>query len=205
MTSLQTLKSRMPAFSWARVVSDIVSPPIVWAVIVLPVAIQYAPEQALFWAVLYSIPICLLPIIYIALMVWQGKIGDIHMKERRERYRPLLVSIVCTGFALWLLRLLNAPNIFPLLALISLVQISVIALITLAWQISMHAMSISSAMVAVGIIFSLSVAILLLPLVVLVGTARLRLQRHTPAQVIAGILVGALVPLLVLVALYSTL
>lgn len=203
MTNLQTLRLRLPRFSWARVVSDIISPPIVWAVIVLPVAVQYAPEQALYWTVLYSIPICLLPIIYIAMMVWRGKIGDIHMKERRERYRPLLVSIVCTSFALWLLRLLNAPTIFPLLALISLVQISVIALITLAWQISMHAMSIASAMVAAGIIFSLSVALLLLPLVVLVGTARLRLQRHTPAQVIAGTLVGALVPLIVLIVLYS--
>ena len=40
-----------------------------------------------------------------------------------------------------------------------------------------------------------------LPLVVLVGAARLRLKRHTPAQILAGTLVGAIVPVVVVLLL----
>ena len=76
--------------------------------------------------------------------------------------------------------------------------ITVIAIITLMWQISMHAMSITSATIAVGVFFSVGSALLLVPLVVLVSAARLSLKRHTPAQILAGTLVGALVPVIVL-------
>jgi membrane-associated phospholipid phosphatase len=192
-----------PEFSWARVVSDIISPPVVWAVMVLPVALHYSTTtgQALGWALIYSLFVSLLPIVFVAVMVARGKIGDMHMKERHERYLPFLVSIGCTLIAFALLLVLNAPPALPLLAIISVVNIAVIALITLMWQISMHAMSISSATIAVGVIFSIGTALLLVPLVVLVGIARLRLKRHTPAQVVAGTLIGAIVPMLVLIAL----
>lgn len=186
--------------SWARVVSDVLSPPVVWGLLVIPVALQYTETRsnALFWAILYSVFICIIPVVFIAWMVARGKIGDIHMKERKERFRPMLVAIVCTSIVWWLLRRLDAPPAFPLLALMTLVQITFIMLITLAWQISMHMMSIAGATVAIGIIFSIGAAMAMIPLVMLVGAARLQLKRHTPAQVIAGTIVGALVPVLLL-------
>src|SRR4051794_26725221 len=119
MTTLSRVQQyfRVPEFSWARVVSDVVSPPVVWAVMVLPVAIAYSAtvSQALGWAFLYSLLICLLPLAFISLMVWWGKIGDIHMKERRDRFYPFLVSIVCTLFACILLYAMDAPRVLPLL------------------------------------------------------------------------------------------
>lgn len=205
MTTLSRVQQyfRMPEFSWARVVSDVVSPPVVWAVTVLPVAFAYSATagQALGWAFIYSLFICLLPLAFIGLMVWWGKIGDMHMKERRDRLYPFLVSILCTLLACILLYKLDAPRVLPLLALISLINISLIALITIMWQISMHAMSITSATIAVGLFFSVGSAMLLVPLVVLVGAARLRLKRHTPAQILAGTLVGAIAPVIVLLVL----
>jgi membrane-associated phospholipid phosphatase len=54
-------------------------------------------------------------------------------------------------------------------------------------------MSITSAVVATGILFGIGPALLVSPLVPLVGAARLKLHRHTPAQVIAGTLVGAVI------------
>ncbi len=207
MTTLSRVQQyfRVPEFSWARVVSDVVSPPVVWAVMILPVAIAYSAtvSQALGWAFLYSLLICLLPLAFISVMVWWGKIGDIHMKERRDRFYPFIVSIICTLIACILLYTLNAPRVLPLLALITLINISLIALITLMWQISMHAMSIASATIAAGVFFSIGVAVALVPLIVLVGAARLRLNRHTPAQILAGALVGALVPVVVLLLLAS--
>lgn len=187
--------------SWARVVSDILSPPLVWAILVVPVAIHYAENttSAIFWAILYGMFISLLPVLYVAYHVWRGNIADIHMKNRHERFRPLLVSIMCTAIVWWLLKVMQAPPALPLLALMSLVQITVIAVITLGWQISMHMMSIAGAVVAIGIIFSVGTALFLMPLVPLVAAARLNLKRHTPAQVIAGTIIGSILPAMVLV------
>lgn len=186
--------------SWARIVSDVLSPPMVWAILAIPVAIQHSRStiHALFWAALYSFFICLIPISYVAYHVWRGNISDIHMKERRQRLRPLVVSIVSTATVWWLLKRFDAPAVFPLLAILSLVQIAVIAIITTIWQISMHMMSIAGAVIAVGIIFSVSLALMLVPAVALVAAARLHLGRHTPAQIIAGTILGALVPVLIL-------
>lgn len=197
------IKDKIPQqrrISWARIVSDLVSPPLVWAILVVPVALRYSETtiNAIFWAVLYAIFVSLLPIVYVAFNVWRGKISDIHMKNRRERIRPLLVSILCTAIVWYLLKVLGAPRAFPLLALMSLIQITIIALITLGWQISMHMMSIAGAVVAMGIIFNISLGLMMIPLVPLVAAARLSLKRHTPAQVIAGTIIGALLPVMFL-------
>jgi len=207
MTSL-TQKMRdcsFPCISWARLVSDVVSPPVVWAVLAIPVALHYSEtvSAGLFWALIYSLFICFIPLAYIAWMVSTGRIGDIHMKERHERMRPLLVSILSTIVVWWLLRQLDAPPAIPLLALITLMEIIVIAAITLFWQISMHMMSISGAAMATSLVFSVGWALWLVPLVVLVGAARLHLKRHTSAQIFAGTLVGTFVPALLLITVFG--
>lgn len=183
---------------WARLVSNILSPPVIWAIMAFPIAFRDAAssEQALTWAVIYCLLVCLLPLLYVVWMVKRGTITDLHMEMRQQRIRPFIVSIICTTIAWWTLRFLGAPSVVPLFALFSLVQIAVVAVITLVWQISMHAMSITGAVVAAGAFFGIIPALILLPLIILVSAARLKLQRHTLAQVIAGALVGVLVPLI---------
>jgi len=182
---------------WAQIVSNVLSPPLVWAVMVLPIAFRDArtPQQAFGWAFVYGLLVCLLPMLYVAWMVHRGSITDLHMRVRRERLRPFAVSLVCTLTAWWALVAMDAPPIVPLFALCSLVQIAVMAGITLVWQISMHAMSISGAAVAAGAFFGAAPALVMLPLILLVSAARLRLKRHTMPQVLAGAAVGVLVPL----------
>lgn len=182
-------------FYWARLISDLVSPPVVWGVMMFPIAFREADsrEIAILWALTYGVLVCLLPVLYIAWMVRRGSISDIHMRLREERLRPFLVSMFCTGLAWGALRLMGAPSVVPLVAIVTLAQLAAMAAITLVWQISIHAMSITSAVVATGILFGLGPALLVSPLVPLVGAARLKLHRHTPAQVVAGTLVGAIV------------
>lgn len=186
--------------NWARIISNLLSPPMVWAVMVFPIAFRYAEtrSQGMIWALTYGVLVCLLPILYIAWMVKRGRIGDLHMKERHERIGPFIVSIVCTALAWQTLRMMGAPSILPLIAGVTLVQLTVMTLITLVWQISMHAMSVMVAVVATGVVFGTGPALAVFPLVPIVGAARLKLQRHTLAQVIAGAAVGALIPLIVL-------
>ena len=83
-----------------------------------------------------------------------------------------------------------------LFALFSLVQIAVMLVITLWWQISMHSMSITGAVMVTGILYGLLPALILSPLIPVVGAARIQLHRHTLAQVVAGIAVGASITLL---------
>lgn len=184
--------------SWARLVSDILSPPVVWAVLAFPIAFRDAPTeiQALTWATMYVVLVCVTPIVYIGMMVKRGHITDMHMKVRQQRIMPFVISIVCAFFA-WLgLQLTDAPFVMPLFAVFSLVQLIVMLVITLIWQISVHAISISGATVATAVLFGAIPALITIPLVVLVGAARVKLERHTPAQVIAGTVVGIAVTLM---------
>lgn len=177
---------------WPRLISDILSPPVIWAVVAFPVAFKGAdtPAQALLWALIYGVIVCLLPALYILSLAARGHITDIHMAVRTQRIRPFIVSIICTMLAWWVLRLLGAPPLLPMFTLFSLIQIAIMLAITLVWQISMHTMSITGAVVIFGALYGPLVGLLLLPLIAVVGAARIKLNRHTPAQVVAGGLVG---------------
>lgn len=198
MATISTYNSpEQPArHQWAQIVSDVLSPPVVWVTVSLLVAYTVSAtfREAVYWAFLYSLFVCVLPVLFIVYQLYTGKIGDIHMKYRHERYQPLLVTIGSTITGWVVLHELDAPVELEILAIISLVQITIISLVTLYWQISMHAMAITSATLAIGVIFNAPLAILTIPLIVLVGAARLTLDRHTPAQVFAGAMVGALAP-----------
>jgi membrane-associated phospholipid phosphatase len=177
----------------------------VWAALALPIAFRDADsqEQALLWATVYILLVCLLPVIFIMWMVWRGSITDLHMEKREQRLRPFLVSVFCTTLAWWVLRFMGAPPVVPLFVLFSLVQVAIMALITLVWQISMHTMSITGATIATSLLFGIIPALLTIPLIMLVGAARLNLKRHTPAQIVGGTVIGALIPVLMFMVLYT--
>jgi hypothetical protein len=188
-----------PRLPWANAVSYALSPPIVWALLAFPIAFHRTDdERALLWALLYGTLVCLLPVIYIAWNVRNGNISDLHMKERRERVRPFLVTLLGTLTALVALTVAGAPPLMSIFALFTLIQIGLTAVITLAWQISIHEVSISSAAVAMGVLYGVIPALILLPFVALVGMARYRLERHTMSQIVAGAALGASVSLLLI-------
>src|SRR5262249_29992258 len=124
-----------------------------------------------------------------------------HMEVRKERIRPFLVSLLGTALAWVLLRSMGAPPLLPMFALVSFVLLGTMLLVTLSWQISMHAMSITCAVVATGALYGIGPALLMSPLTPVVGVARLKLHRHTVAEVVAGSLVGAGVTALFLLIL----
>jgi hypothetical protein len=187
--------------AWARLVSDFVSPPVVWFLLAMTIAFQFAESrtQAFLWITVYAVLICLLPVSYIVWNVRRGNITDIHMKERRQRIRPFVFSMLCAAMGWVVLRLMNTPEMVSSFALFSLLQLAVLAGITLVWQISIHAMSITGAVIAIGAIFGLPQALVLAPLVPIVGVARIKLHRHTHAQVIAGTALGCILSLVLFV------
>jgi hypothetical protein len=193
---------KLSDISWARLVSHLLSPPVVWGALVLLIAFRDADSQgqALLWAAAYGIIVCLLPGLYIVWLVRRGIVTDVHLNRRQERPRVLLLSAACAGLSWWMLRSLGAPPGIPLIAVITLALLAITMLITLVWQISLHATSISAAVIATGAFFGIGPALLVLPLALLVAAARLHLKRHTPAEILAGTVVGGLIPVLLVAA-----
>lgn len=183
---------------WPRFVSNVLSPPVIWALLAFPIAYHADGGQgnALVYALVYGMMVCWLPVLYIAWNVRNGNITDLHMKVRAQRIRPFIVTLLGSTVALVLLVAVNAPRLMPMFTLFSLLQLGLMTLITLVWQISMHAMSITGAVVAAGAMFGVGPALVLFPLVPLVGAARYKLGRHTLSQIFAGAGVGALMTVL---------
>lgn len=189
--------------SWERLISDLLSPPVVWGALALPMAARAADSlgQAMQWALVYVALVCLLPAAYIAFEVWRGRITDVHINLREQRLRPFTVSLIGTGIAWFALQLLGAPTLMPLFTLFTLLQILLMLVLTTRWKISMHSMSITSAVVTAGALYGVPTLLLFSPLIALVGTARVRLRRHSLGQVIGGIAVGGGITLVMALAL----
>ncbi|MBL8134460.1 MAG: hypothetical protein JNL42_21545 [Anaerolineae bacterium] len=188
----------------ARIVSDLFSPPVVWGALAFPLAYSAAAslEEALIWALIYVLLVCVLPALFIAVMVMTGRITDIHVRVRRQRYAPMAVTLFGTTLAWIILSLMNVP-LMPEFALISLIEIAVMLTITLVWQISLHAMSITTAVVVAGAFYGSSTALLLVPLIPIVSASRVVLRRHTVPQVIAGGAIGAGMTLLLMAVIVA--
>jgi hypothetical protein len=184
---------RREYLNWARVVSNIVSPPIVWAVACILIASHDArnADEAMLWVTIYVVLVCFLPIMYIAANVYRGNIRDVHMPNRHERIKPFIVTLVLSSVDWLLLSWLDASPLMRAFAFFTLTQVGLMLMITSFWQISIHMISISGVIVTVGMMFGLTPALMLSPLILIVGAARLKLHRHTVSQVVMGTLVGA--------------
>jgi len=177
----------------ARVLSDVFSPPVVWGVLSIPIAVRAAGSVSLAvpWAIIYIVFVCILPAVYIVVQVLRGKITDIHVRVRQQRILPFLITVGCSALACALLSVLGSPLLLTQFALITTLQVFMILVITLWWQISLHAMSIMTAVIVVGALYGFAPALVATPLIPIVGAARVVLRRHTVQQVIAGGLLGA--------------
>jgi membrane-associated phospholipid phosphatase len=134
------------------------------------------------------------PLLYLVWLVHIGKLEDIYMPQRSTRIRPLVMLMAWLLFCLFLIRYWQVPSLVEAFVLATTVLIGILSLVTLFWKISFHGATITAAATATVIVIgSWTWPVMLL--VPLVGWARIRLERHTPRQVIFGSLVGALLAL----------
>lgn len=181
----------------ARWVSHVISPHIVGVVITSAMALQYSPDpiMALLWLAGLMPLLVLPPLGYLLWLVRRGKLADIYMPERETRLRPLTLMMVWLLVCLGLIRYWEAPVMVELFVLAATVMIGILSVVTLFWKISFHGATITAAATATVLVAGSSAWPVML-LVPLVGWARVRLERHTPRQVIFGSLVGALIALI---------
>jgi membrane-associated phospholipid phosphatase len=182
----------------ARWISHVISPHIVGLVITSVISLKYSdnPVEVLWWLTLLLPLLVIPPLGYLFWLVHNGTLEDFYMPDRKTRVRPLTVLMIWLLVCLGLIRYWAAPSIVEVFVVATLVLVGILSLVTLFWKISFHGATISAA-ATVTVMVAGSYAWPVMLLVPLVGWSRIRLERHTPRQVIYGSLVGALIALIV--------
>ena len=143
---------------------------------------------------------CILPLSLIPLFHLTGLIKSIYMEDRKERLFPTLAT---GGFYLlgyfFLSKISIVPSFIQGFMLATIVAIVITLGITFFWKISMHMIAIgglTGALLALSFRFGLDIWLVTSAILVisgLIGTSRLYLNAHTPMQVHAGYLLGAMI------------
>lgn len=178
----------------ARIFSNVVSPPVIFALLGLAIALRELPFwQGLAWAAVYGFFVSLAPILFVLYLLRTGRIRELHMSNTGERHLPYLSAILFAALTFGLVTWLGGPELMRCLAIFNTIELIILMLINVYWLISFHATAVMASFVLVGLIFSWSASIVIvLPLVIAVCAVRLYLKRHTPAQVGAGLALGVL-------------
>jgi hypothetical protein len=177
----------------ARLVTEVMSPVILLVVVILIVAVNSAGAMrglalglvAIFFAAGFPYGLVLIG-------VRRGQLTDHHIARREQRPRIMAIALASVAVGLLVLFWLDAPRALFALVASMVAGVAVALAVTSFWKISLHAA------VAAGTVASLVILVspwwlLLVPLVVLTGWARVEIRDHTPVQVCVGAIVGAVV------------
>jgi membrane-associated phospholipid phosphatase len=148
-----------------------------------------------------------LPVFSIYALHRFGFVGDLLMKTLEDRRIPYLVTVIIYTFVatFFTLKLKQFPEVGLIMIGIAF-SIASVAVISLYWKISAHAVGVSGMLgVFIGIAIKFGNNELFYPILVVIIVAgfllssRLHLNAHTPAQIIAGTFLGLIVSLSVVI------
>jgi len=173
----------------ARLVSDVLCPPVVATLSILVVAAHVATATAWESAILFLALVVIVPTLYLLWLLHRGEVTDFHLRVREQRIKPMILVVTMTigGWILLLVR--QAPAMLVGVTTVGLAISILLFLITLRWKISGHTTAISGFVVLCLCLAGTSVAPLALSVPV-VAWARVRLRCHTLAQTIVGAVLG---------------
>jgi hypothetical protein len=176
----------------ARLLSDVVSPPIIFAILGLVIGLaRPGTPQNLVAAIVYGIFICLIPLGMVLYLYRTGRVSDLHMSHTRERHLPYLIGFLCASVAFLIAKELGATRPLRGLILASMLGLGFMGLINMRWLVSNHTASITMATMIVGFRFGQTAGLAMTPLMGLVFASRMYLRRHTLWQLIGGMIIGA--------------
>ncbi len=181
------------------VFSPLLVPTYACAVALWITPLAYLPERVRF---LTSVVICLitaaLPMATIIFLIKAGKVSDSAVSNRRERTVPYIVTSLCYLGAAFYMGFNRAPHWLTFFFAGACFACLLALVINTMWKISAHATTMGGlcgmilyiAMNNLGMVWMMwwiSGAFLLTGAV---GSARLYLNRHSPAQVYSGWIMG---------------
>jgi len=176
----------------AKRISDLLSPPILTGGLAVLFTRLATPTWTLafIWSALYVVLADLLPLAYLIRLLRKGIVSDLHLGIRAERIRPLLVTMICLAAAFAGALLLQAPRTLLVFLGLSLIQGLILTAVTTIWQISFHAAAATALIAASGVIYGAIAALVLIPILIVVGWSRMHLRRHTFRQIAAGAIIA---------------
>ncbi|WP_067508391.1 phosphoesterase PA-phosphatase [Actinoplanes sp. TFC3] len=178
----------------ARIVNEALAPAILVAALLLAVGWHAGntPGVSRWWGLPGTIFAVAIPMAYVLRGVRQGRLTNHHIPEREHRRLPLLFGIASLAVGLLALLALGAPR--EVLALLAAggVGLLVYAAVTHWWKMSIHS-GVAAGTAATLVAVYGAVALVAVPVVGVVCWARVRVSAHTPAQVVVGAAVGALI------------
>lgn len=138
----------------------------------------------------------LLPSLTAMLLLQHGKIQSLQMEQLRERNIPFLTTAVFYIACFYLLQKIPMVHVLGYAILGAAISIFISFLINLKWKISIHMVGIGGLM---GLLYVFSQQLhfnLLIPVAVVaivagaLGSARLAISNHVPAQIYTGFILG---------------
>jgi membrane-associated phospholipid phosphatase len=192
VTSAETVPAAPPESRSARLVTDYFEPKN-WILVVTLLVGWHADElTGVGWGLFGALFAAVIPVLFIKFGVRRGTWADRHLGVRQQRLVVMVFIICSVTTGTLLMSLLGAPSAMVALIAAMVTTLVILMAITFAWKISVHA-AVSSGSV---IILALDYGPWLLavyPLVALIGWSRVALRDHTPAQVVAGAVLGGVV------------
>lgn len=176
----------------AVVVSLLLIPPIVSAVTFSLLAVHFEQGDALRIFTIAFIAISftgIIPLLYVLYLRKERLISRYDAPAREQRTNPYLMSVFYSSIGFFIL-LFMKPSVEVLtLTWCYAVNTAILLMINLRWKISAHMMGLTGPLLMLFFLFRWNI-LYTLPVVVLLGWARVSLRVHTPAQVVAGAIAG---------------
>lgn len=161
------------------------------SILVLPLKYRYIIVVFVF------ITTFVLPSIVIFILLKAGKIKSLEMRSQQERILPMIIIAAAFYGTYFILKQTSLTGLMALFMVGATTLILISLIINYITKISLH-MTAWGGMFGVFLGFAIShhynltgILFLILLVIGIVGTARLKLNAHTPAQVYSGFLLGA--------------
>lgn len=152
--------------------------------------------EAINWAFLCFLFGTVVPYLYIWFLYKKKKINDIHISEKEDRIKPLVVSCISYIIFFIILYILEGPLFLKSIFAVIIVSTIILTIITYFWKICLHASGMTFMVITLIILFG-KWMLLMIPLIPLIGWARVRIKKHTVNQVILGTGITAITTFLI--------
>lgn len=149
----------------------------------------------------------LIPTILSFFLIRRKLVSDMEMSSNLERRLPLLITTLFYVFTYYLLLKVRLSPIIYVVMMAATISIIIAMMVNFKWKISLHMIGIGG---LIGALIGISLRqhvdfrgliILLILLAGILGSSRLKLNSHTPAQVYVGFFVGVFCELTFLLGL----
>jgi len=177
----------------ASLISNILNPFIIGSLLILLISFQSTGNtlEAVKWSAIL-LALTLLPTYLAAVyLVGRKKMDRIFTDVRQQRTSIYIVTILLAVITFAILLFLKAPTMLIALCVTGVTATVLYTCINLWWKISLHAAFTTTMVTILVILFGYlgAISIVLIPLIV---WSRLKLNCHTPMQLIAGALLAVI-------------